>query len=428
MPPSPLTFVAAMGESVALATPPTAAPAKAAAMAGSLLTQLALAFLGGFILNFMPCVLPVISLKLLSFLNQSGQSRGRIFILNVWYVLGVLAVFMLLAVLATTAKMSWGEQFTLPWFKIAMTVLVFAMALSFLGVWELPIPGFAGSRKADKLQIQEGPSGAFFKGVFATVLATPCSGPLLGSVFGWLLYQQAHVAYLVFGSMGLGMSFPYLLIGAFPQLIRFLPRPGVWMEVFKEFLAFLLLATVVYLFSTLSAAYFLPTLSTLIGVWFGCWIIGRVPFTAAPSRRVSAWLGATILAALIGFLSFTLLMSESKIPWKPFSPEAVAAARAEGKTVMVDFSADWCLTCKANLKFAIQTDDVKALVEKNRVVPLLADWTDRSDTIKKALNDLGYNSIPVLVIYPPQGDPIIQTDLLSKGDVLQALTKAGPSR
>ena len=228
--------------------------------------QLGFAFLGGLILNLMPCVLPVISLKIFSFLQQAGEHRSRVFVLNLWYSLGLLSVFMVLAALAATAGLAWGEQFTLPWFKVAMTALVFVMALSFLGVWEIPIPGFVGVGKASELQAQEGPSGAFFKGVFATILATPCSGPFLGPVFGYLLQQPPYMAYWIFGAVGLGMASPYLVIGAFPELIRFLPKPGRWMETVKQLMAFLLLATVVYLFSTLSSAYFVPTLTLLVGL------------------------------------------------------------------------------------------------------------------------------------------------------------------
>jgi len=397
---------------------------------GRLARTLALAFLGGLILNLMPCVLPVISLKIMSFLEQAGESRVRVLALNVWYSVGLLSVFMVLAALAATLGMAWGEQFTLPWFKVAMTGLVFVMALSFLGVWEIPIPGFVGSGRAGQLQTREGASGAFFKGVFATILATPCSGPFLGPVFGFLLDQPPYVAYWVFTAVGLGMASPYLLIGAFPKLIRFLPKPGAWMQTFQQVMAFLLLGTVVYLFTTLSAKHFVPTFTLLVGLWFACWLIGRTPMTASPQARLAAWGGGVLAATLVGIFAFTMLLYESKMPWQPFSPAALNQARAEGKTVMVDFTADWCLTCKYNLKFAIDTQEVRELVEKNRVVPMLADWTDESPVIKKAFNDLGYNSIPVFAVWPadkPDDEVIVLADLISQSDVLEALKTAGPS-
>ena len=359
LPPQDVPFLAKLGPGVVLPGETAGGPPAASRPpVQSLLMQLGLAFLGGLILNVMPCVLPVISLKILSFLEQAGESRGRVFALNVWYCLGLLSVFMVLAALAAGGRQAWGQQFTLPWFKVALTGLVFVMALSFLGVWEIPIPGFVGAGGANRLQTQEGPSGAFFKGVFTTILATPCSGPFLAPVFGYLLNQPPSMAYLIFGAVGLGMAFPYLLIGAVPELLRFLPKPGRWMETVQQLMGFLLLATVVYLFTTLSTAYFISTLTLLVGLWFACWWIGRTPLTAPAGWRLAAWLGGPTVAALVGLFAFTLLIQESKIHWQAFSPEALARARAEGKTVMVDFSANWCLTCKTNLKFAIETDAV----------------------------------------------------------------------
>ena len=393
--------------------------------------ELGFAFLGGLILNVMPCVLPVISLKIFSFLQQAGESRARVFVLNVWYSLGLMAVFMVLATFAAAAGLSWGEQFTRPGFKIPLTALVFVMALSFLGVWEIPIPGFVGMGKAGELQAKEGPGGAFFKGAFATIMATPCSGPFLGPVFGYLLGKPPLTAYLIFGAVGLGMASPYLLIGAFPELIRFLPKPGRWMETVKELMAFLLLGAMVFLFSTFTTPYFIPTLTLLVGLWFACWWIGRTPLTASLNARIASWLGGALVAALVGWFAFTVLLMQSKIPWQPFSPQALAQARAEGKTVMVDFSAEWCLTCKTNLKFSIETDAVRDLVKANRVVPMLADWTDQSPMIKKALNELGRNSIPTLAIWPANSQdpkPIILSDLLTQSQVLEALKNAGPSK
>ena len=398
--------------------------------AGGLLVKLGLGFLGGLILNLMPCVLPVISLKLLSFLEQAGESRARVFELNVWYALGLMSVFMVLAAFAASAGHAWGEQFTLPWFKIALTALVFVMALSFLGVWEIPIPGFVGSGQLSQLQTKEGAGGAFSKGVFATVLATPCSGPFLGPLFGFLLYQPPYVAYLIFGAVGLGMAFPYLVIGAFPELIRFMPKPGAWMDTFKQLMGFLLLGTVIFLFTTISSTYFVPTLTLLVGLWFACWWIGRTPVTAGPGGVLTAWVGGTVAAGLVGLFAFTLLLYQSKMPWRPFSPEALTRARAEGKTVMLDFTADWCLTCKTNLRFSVDTERVRQIVRENHVLPMLADWTDESPMIKKALNDLGYNSIPVLAVWPadPKEEAIVLTDLLSESQVLDALEAAGPSK
>jgi len=397
----------------------------------ALLVTLGAAFAGGLVLNLMPCVLPVISLKIFAFFQQAGESRGRILALNLWYVAGLLSVFLLLASLAALMGMAWGEQFTHAWFKITLTAVVFVMALSFLGVWEIPIPGFIGAGKAGELQSREGAPGAFFKGMFTTILATPCSGPLLGPIFGFLLGKPPAVVYLVFGALGLGMGSPYLVIGMFPGLVRRLPRPGVWMQTVQQVMAFLLLGTMVFLMSTMSARYFIPTLTLLVGLWFACWWIGRTPLTASSHTKTTAWVGSLGLAALTGYFAFGVMLTPPLIAWKPYSAEALEQARAEGKTVMVDFSAAWCLTCKTNLKLAIERRRVARLVEENRVVTLLADWTDYSPEIKKALNELGCNSIPVLAIWPAgAGDQevIVLRDLLSESQVLEALERAGPSR
>jgi thiol:disulfide interchange protein len=442
--PEDLPFTAALGMGVELPEEPgngdnhgdgdtsTAAPLDL----NSLLVQLSLAFLGGLILNVMPCVLPVISLKILAFVQQAGESRGRVFMLNVWYSLGMLFVFMILAALANGVgmaaghRLSWGQQFTNDPFKITLTALVFVMALSLLGLWEIPIPGFFGSGRANDLQAKEGPVGAFSKGVFTTILATPCSGPFLGPVFGSLLGQPAYVIYGIFGAIGLGMASPYLLIGAFPAAIRFLPRPGAWMETFKQVVGFLTMAAVVYLFSLLQQRYIVPTMTLLLGLAVACWWIGRTQFFD-PSRRLTGWLGGTAVAALLGWLAFTVLTVEPKIPWGQFSSAAVAKARAEGKTVMVDFTANWCPNCKWNSKWAIETDAVANLVKSNEVTPLLADWSKPSDDIQQMLNRLRVNSIPCLAIWPaaePDEKVIKLPDLLTETKVLDALKQAGPSK
>ena len=407
----------------------------------SLPVALLMGLVGGLILNLMPCVLPVLGLKLMSFAQQSGRARQEIFQLNLWYCAGLFAVFFVLATASVAANiglagsnLAWGEQFTSSRFNIAMAAIVFAFALSFLGVWELPIPGFIGAN-AGRVQSQEGPLASFLKGVLSTVLATPCSGPFLGPVFGFTLTQSTGVTYAVFAAIATGMALPYLLVGLFPGLVKFLPKPGAWMETLKEVLGFVMLGTVVFLFTFLNHDWFVPTFALLIGIWAACWWIGRAQESRAGEIGLGRWLQAGGIVTTVGVLAFTFLGPvASVIPWEPFSRERLADLRQKGATVLVDFSADWCMTCKYNLATAIETSKVKAEIERNRVVPLLADWTDGSPEIKVMLESLQSKSIPVLAIFPParSGDrppePIVLRDLITETQVLSAIREAGPSR
>ncbi len=228
-------------------------------------------------------------------------------------------------------NLGWGQQFTSTTFNIVMVGLVFAMALSFLGVWEIPIPGFASSGKANDLASQEGFVGAFAKGAMATVLSTPCSGPFLGPVFGFTLTQPPEVTFLIFGAMGLGMASPYLLIGAFPQLIRFLPKPGAWMETFKHIMGFVLLGTIVFLFTFMDKDYIVPTFAMMVGIWAACWWIGRISFVEPLPVRLKAWAQGAAVALVVGWVSFHWLTpQESIIPWQNFSRRKFNDSRPRG--------------------------------------------------------------------------------------------------
>jgi len=218
---------------------------------------LPLAFVAGFLLNLMPCVLPVVGLKLLSFIQQSNDSRRRVLLLNVAYSAGLMSVMLVLATFAVFAGLGWGEQFSSTTFSVTLAAIVFAFGLSFLGIWEIPVPGFVGT--AGGSASGEGYGGAFSKGVLSTLLATPCSGPFLGSALAWAVVQPAYLTYAVFVFVALGMASPYLLVGVFPRLVRLLPRPGNWMITFKQIMGFVLLATVVYLLSFIPAPSVLPT-------------------------------------------------------------------------------------------------------------------------------------------------------------------------
>lgn len=379
------------------------------------------AFLGGLILNVMPCVLPVIAIKVLSFVQQAGESRSRIFLLNATYSLGVISVFMLLATLATVFGTSWGGQFQSVEFLIGMAVLVFVMGLSLLGVFEIPIPGFVGSSAGGH---QEGLGGAFMTGIFATILATPCSGPFLGPTLGWSIQQSPAVIYMIWGMMGLGMASPYLLFGLFPGAVRFLPKPGNWMIRFKQIAGFIMLGTTVFLLSILDEAYLVPTLVMLLGVGLGVWMIGNLyNLSSPPATRWKVRFAALCVVGVIGSYGYHLASADEKLQWEPYTPGAVAEALESGRPVMIDFTADWCLTCKVVEKTTLNTNSTRELVDTHGFVTLKADWTDGSDEIREMLNKLGGDSIPTLAVFSPARptEPIVLRDAWTQSALLEQL-------
>jgi cytochrome c biogenesis protein CcdA len=306
----------------------------------SLPTVFGLALLAGFILNFMPCVLPVIGLKIMSFVHQAGQDSRRIFLFNLAFALGILSIFMLLAFVASQPSGGgWGGLFQSNTFQIVMIGVVFAFALSFLGVWEIPIPGMSGA--AGKLASREGLFGAFLKGIITTLLATPCSGPLLVPTVIWALAQPPLLTYLTFGAMGLGMALPYLLIGAFPKLIGLLPRPGNWMVTFKHLMGFAMLGAAIFLFNSLKEQYQLPTLTMALVIGMACSVIGKTSVAAEFLDKLKAWTFGTAIVALGCWFSFYVLVPAHQLPWDPFSRVVLEEKLKEGNVVFVDFTADW---------------------------------------------------------------------------------------
>ncbi|MFK8112186.1 MAG: protein-disulfide reductase DsbD family protein [Rubripirellula sp.] len=409
-------------DAAAIVTPPTD-------KSNSFPVILGLAFVGGLILNVMPCVLPVVGLKIMGFVSQAGEDRKRILLLNIVYVLGIMAVFLILGVVAAVSKFGWGEQFTYFPVKLGLTLLMFALALSYLGVWEIPAPGMAAGKASQDLQGREGLVGAFSKGIFATILATPCSGPLLGYILGLTLNLSPVHTVAIFLAVGIGMSFPYMVIGFQPKLVSWLPKPGPWMETLKQLMAFLFLGTVAFFFAQFSEEQKVPVFVSLIGVWFGCWVIGQVPNWADLSKRLMAWSGGIAAAALISIWAFNYLKPDYKLAWEDYSEPRLQQLQSEGHTVLVDFGAKWCGTCIYNYETAINTNATREVVDELGVVAMYADWTDYNEEIKSKLSELNSRSIPLLAIYPANrpNDPIILRDLVTQGDVVEALRKAGAS-
>jgi thiol:disulfide interchange protein len=323
-----------------LETSGTSSQGDAGEWAGSSLASvLPLAFLAGFILNFMPCVLPVIGLKVMSFVHQAGQNPRQIFLLNAMFCLGMISVFMVLAFFAVQSGLGWGQQFEGLTFKIIMIAVVVVFGLSFFGVWEIPLPGFGSGGSG--LEQKEGLTGAFLKGILTTILATPCSGPMLIPAIVWAIAQPASVTYLVFLALGLGMGAPYLVIGVYPKLVSKLPKPGPWMETFKKIMGFIMLGTAVFLIGAIEHKYVVSVLTMLLILGFACWWMGRTSMAAPLPERMKSWAVSAAIGAFAVWFSFYFLISQHELDYQPFTRVTLEQHLAEGRTVFVDFTADW---------------------------------------------------------------------------------------
>ena len=391
---------------------------------------LLLAFVAGLILNVMPCVLPVVSIKVLSFVQQAGESRARVFSLGLAFAAGILLVFLVLAALAVWAGTSWGEQFQSETFLIVMIAIVFAFSLSMFDVFELGVPAPIGALASGPPR--EGLGDAFFKGIMATVLATPCSGPFLGSTLAWALAQPKATIFLIFVMIGLGMALPYVVLTANPAFLKLVPRPGAWMQTFKQVMGFVLLATVVYLMASVRQDLLLYTAAFLVFVALGCWIWGRwASFDQSRLARLGT-LAATLATIGLGAsFSFRTLRAfyegepggAGRTSWVDFDPERFARLQAEGHNVFVDFTADWCPNCKYNEKFVFETREVAAAIASSGTICMKADITDDTAYTRMLVrlrNQLGARSIPFLAVFP--GDeperPILKFDVVSRASML----------
>jgi thiol:disulfide interchange protein DsbD len=411
-----------------------AASAPSASSAGfswiALLAGLGSAFLGGLILNIMPCVLPVIALKVFSFVKQGGQEPGGARRLSLIYAGGILVSFIVLAAFLIALQKaghvaSWGSQMQNRNYVLAMTILVTLVALNLFGLFEVTL-GAGAMNAAGSLSSKSGGPGAFFNGVLTTALAIPCTAPFLAGAVAFAFAQPPGVILLIFCFISFGLAAPYIVLTWNPKLLKWLPKPGAWMERFKIALGFPMLATVVWLYK-LS----LNHLSKSQSLWFGiflvtlalaAWIWGEF-VQRGTNRRVLAAVISLAFVAGVGAYAFT---NHEGLTWQRWSPAAVQQAQSAGRPVLVDFTADWCVTCQVNLHTSIDTASVRQKLAEIHAATLLADYSVQDEAIGRELHRFGRDAVPLVVVFPknPSADPIVLPPVLTPGIVLAALDQA----
>jgi thiol:disulfide interchange protein/DsbC/DsbD-like thiol-disulfide interchange protein len=402
------------------------------------------AFLGGLILNLMPCVFPVLSLKLLSLMQHQKQDaaagrRASLAPHGGAFAAGVVLSFValagaLIALRASGAELGWGFQLQTPWVVASLTALFFVIGLNLIGAFEFNVgAGIASSGTAQKLQ-DDSLAGSFWTGVLAVIVAAPCTAPFMGAALGFAMTQPAAIALTVFAMLGVGMAAPYMLLTLFPKLLARLPRPGVWMERFKQAMAFPMFLTCVWLLWVLAQQVDVNAvalmLAALVTLGAGAWAFGLAQRGARGWRWVAVGSAALALWAIVGASNGNLPESVAATGgsarserWSAWSPQAVVQAQAAGKAVFVDFTAAWCVTCQANKKLVLNTDSVQAAFAARNVVLLRADWTNRDATITQELAKFNRNGVPLYVLHDARGQTQVLPELLTERTVLDALAR-----
>ncbi|WP_244506278.1 protein-disulfide reductase DsbD family protein [Microbulbifer marinus] len=423
--------------------PPAATGARRTAAGGSagmaLPLALLLAFAGGLLLNLMPCVFPVLSIKLLAVSQAAKHANQRHH--HGWaYSAGVVLSFVLIAALMLALRaggeaVGWGFQLQSPWLVAALAYLFFTMGLSLSGVTE-----FGGSLMGvgSSLSAQRGLRGSFATGALATLVASPCTAPMMGSALGFAVTQPAAVALTVFAALGAGMAAPFLLLTYIPRLTEKLPRPGPWMDRFKQLLAFPMYLTAIWLLWVLGRQSgsdgVALVLAGAVAIAFALWLWPR------PLESQNKWhwgKGATALLALAFALLLLPRLTTVQQPttiaggsyWQPYSADRLSAARSEGRPVLANMTAAWCITCLANEKVVLSSDEVSEAVQQLGVVALKGDWTNQDPQISALLAKYGRTSVPLYLLYPAGGgEAKILPQILTREGLLAALNAAAQSQ
>lgn len=417
------------------------------------------AFIGGAILNLMPCVFPVLGIKVMSFVKQAGEERSKIVLHGLTFTAGVLlsfwvlsAAFLIIKAAGNTA--GWGFQLQHPEFVFLVTIFILLFALNMSGLFEI---GQSAVGVGSDLQTKSGYTGSFFSGVLATIVATPCSAPFLGTALAAAVARPAFEMALTFTFVGIGLASPYLLFSIFPQLVQKLPRPGAWMETFKQSMAFLLYATVAYLVWTLTGQMteefygshgLLKTLLALVIVALAAWVYGRyTAFHLEKSTKLKGFITTFVLLAIALFVGYPKIDQEAvdaalkrgsgtatsgvnpavvegsdTVNWEKWAPGLPESLAADGHTVYVDFTARWCATCQTNKAIVFGSQEVLQVFRKDKIIALKADWTSPDPRITAELQKYNRAAIPFNMVYKPNlAEPILLPEVLTPSIVLGAL-------
>src|ERR1035441_7532357 len=408
---------------------------RAAAFWGALLRASGLAFIGGLLLNLMPCVFPVLFLKGLALVHSGHKDLHKLRAHGLVYAAGILVSFWalvaaLLGLRAAGATLGWGFQFQSPVFLALMAGLLFFLGLSLAGQFEI---GLTLTSAGGSLAAKQGYTGSFFTGVLAVVVATPCTAPFMGAAVGYALAQPAAVTFAVFSALALGLAAPYVALTLQPTWTRLLPRPGVWMDVLKQAISVPIFITVIWLAWVLAQAYGATMLVVLVGSFLllaiAGWFLGRWP-----AKRWATTVAVLIVLAVVAVCVLapgelkaaprSQTGQETHGSWEPWSADAVSRYQAQGRPVFVDFTASWCLSCQVNERVALSRPEVQKAFADSNVALLRADWTQHDDAITQALTELGRSGVPAYALYTPgQSQPQMLPEVLTPGIVLDALEK-----
>ncbi len=404
----------------------------------SLLVALCFAFIGGMILNLMPCVLPVLSLKVLGLMSTQNARERTIH--GILYSVGVLVSFWLLGgvfigLKAIGSEVGWGFQFQSPQFVVGVLFLVFLIGLNLAGVFEI---GMSVQNKAGSIQTSNGNTGAFLSGVLATALATPCTAPFMGSAIAATLGMSFIGAFLIFSALGLGLALPYFAVSASPRLARFLPKPGAWMEHFKQALSFPMFFTGAWLLWVIGNQRGVDSVATvafgLVLIALGAWILGKWHLPSK-SLRVRRWALGLASACFLSALGLSLpggavasaptntSPAVHQLAWESYSAAKLAELNKNKRPVLVDFTAAWCLVCQVNERRIFQNSEVAELIERKGVALLKADWTNSSPEIRDALTSFGQSGVPLVLLFDSNGKRSDFTGIIGLSEFIDSLSK-----